>query len=144
MMTTRMNWNLCVKLTMTSMTIPLNLCVKLTMTSMTIPLNLCVKLTMTSMTIPTQMSLKTNRKLNCQFNLVTVERLLTLLTLCSLLLDYYVIRPILFYYIFDCPNPASGLQYRNKRIVSYLAHRNIISLIHCFRKFSTGDNQTIL
>jgi len=44
---------------------------------------------------------------------------LTLLTLFLLLLDYYVIRPILFYYIFDCPNPASGLQYRNKRIVSY-------------------------
>jgi len=38
------------------------------------------------------------------------------LTLFLLLLDYYVIRPILFYYIFDCPNPASGLQYRNKRI----------------------------
>jgi len=26
-------------------------------------------------------------------------------------------RPIVFYYMFDCPNPASGLQYRNKRIV---------------------------
>jgi len=39
------------------------------------------------------------------------------LTLFLLLLDYYVIRPILFYYIFDCPNPASGLQYRNKRII---------------------------
>ena len=34
-----------------------------------------------------------------------------------LLLDYYVIRPILSYYIFDCPNPASGLQYLNKRII---------------------------
>jgi len=43
------------------------------------------------------------------------------LTLFLLLLDYYVIRPILFYYIFDCPNPASGLQYRNKRIVKYSA-----------------------
>jgi len=45
---------------------------------------------------------------------------LTLLTLFLLLLDYYVIRPILFYYIFDCPNPASGLQYRNKRIVYHM------------------------
>jgi len=42
------------------------------------------------------------------------------LTLFLLLLDYYVIRPILFYYIFDCPNPASGLQYRNKRIVYWI------------------------
>jgi len=45
------------------------------------------------------------------------------LTLFLLLLDYYVIRPILFYYIFDCPNPASGLQYRNKRIRIRIIHR---------------------
>jgi len=37
------------------------------------------------------------------------------------LLDYYVIRPILFYYILYCPNPASGLQYPNKHI--YLISR---------------------
>ena len=45
-------------------------------------------------------------------------------TLFLLLLDYYVIRPILFYYIFDCPNPASGLQYRNKRIKRIVSYQS--------------------
>ena len=68
--------------------------------------------------------------------------LIIALTAQGLLLDYYVIRPILFYYIFDCPNPASGLQYRNKRIVIW--HFNFPKVVQAHTLGEVGNLGTVL